>query len=386
MAQFVERRRRELEDFGREAEAAAYEAYRKAIRAGENLQLSTPGQVMAYGARLLRGAKPQPASGSGTVLPKSREPDGVRPATSQPPAVRPTGQTQTAQGGGWLDRSPTAKGFGGDVARGVGNVAGLASGAWHAVEGLGEGAVFLSRFLNPLDELISPPGESASDQLADAARGAINYAKNGVSDPRSVARDIRNKAHQVRVDIDPGATPPASTFSGELRRNFGIGQNQGELAFDVGSLAVGGPLAKGVGKLGAVSKGGSAAKYLDQGFRPEVAAHLAAPYEGMGHHFGPRRRNLPSAYSESVFNVLKPKGMTRGDFYELHYHVDPLFNHARLPARLGGGSWRGKDLGFEKYGLPGRIWYGSPAPLKARVGGLTAATGGLIYDYPNEEP
>jgi hypothetical protein len=70
IAEFMDRRRREVASFGREAEAAAYEAYRKAIRAGHDLRLGTQNEVMAYGAMLLRAKQDRfsppapPAAGS----------------------------------------------------------------------------------------------------------------------------------------------------------------------------------------------------------------------------------------------------------------------------------------------------------------------------------
>jgi hypothetical protein len=106
----------------------------------------------------------------------------------------------------------------------------------------------------------------------------------------------------------------------------------------------------------------------------------------MGHHFIPRSfkikesyggvpmpdflvgQKLPTWLSDSPFNVLKPTNITQGGFYELHHKVDPDFNYANLPARAGGGGWNGKTLGFKKYGLLGRFWHGSPAPLNAAVG------------------
>ncbi|OXE36661.1 MAG: hypothetical protein CGW95_06325 [Phenylobacterium zucineum] len=277
------------------------------------------------------------------------------------------GQTQK-----WLDQSATLKAIGGYTARRAGNLVGVARGGWHAVEGLTEGVSFLSRLVDPFDKLTSPPGEAAIDQVVGAGKGVFDYARNGLAHPESVARDIKNKAHQAYVSLDPGATPVATRFPDELRRNFEIGKNQGELAFDVGSLVVGGPFAKEVGAIADAQKAATASKYLSQGFSPGVSAYLAEPYKGMGHHFGPRRANLPPAYSESVFNVLKPEGISRGDFYERHFLVDPHFYAARLPKRLGGGSWRGKALDLEKHGPIGQIWYGSPGPLKARVLGLSA--------------
>jgi len=105
----------------------------------------------------------------------------------------------------------------------------------------------------------------------------------------------------------------------------------------------------------------------------------------MGHHFAARRMGLPRSYSESVFNRLKPEGITRGDMYELHYEVDPNFHGTGFPARVGGGRWSGKDLGLTKHGLAGRLWHGSPAPLKARVGGLGATAGAAMYAAGDEE-
>ena len=135
------------------------------------------------------------------------------------------------------------------------------------------------------------------------------------------------------------------------------------------------------------------AKYTKQGFSLAQAEHLAAPYTGMGHHFYPRNRkvftspftkndfriNLPSSFIESRFNVLSPKGISRGDFYELHYKVDPNFKGTRLLD----GIWQGSDLGLQKYGQFGRLWYGSPTPLKFAVGSGTVGVGGASYWYLN---
>jgi len=177
-------------------------------------------------------------------------------------AATKSSNNSVGQANNWLDRSATAKSIGGDVARQAGNIAGLARGGWHAAEGLGGGLNFLSRLADPDDALTSPRGEAAIDQVVDAAKGVFDYARNGLAHPEGVARDIRDKAHQAHVNLDPTATPMATTFPGELRRNFDIGQNQGELAFNVGSFAVGGPFAKGVGAIADVRKGATAAKYV----------------------------------------------------------------------------------------------------------------------------
>ena len=105
----------------------------------------------------------------------------------------------------------------------------------------------------------------------------------------------------------------------------------------------------------------------------------------MGHHsfitqsVG-RKYNLPSWLVESPLNVLKPNGISRGNFYELHYKVDPAFFSANFPKAIG-GTWKGNSLGFEKYSGLERIWYSSPTPLKITVGGTTAAGAAGTYYY-----
>ncbi len=49
--------------------------------------------------------------------------------------------------------------------------------------------------------------------------------------------------------------------------------------------------------------------------------------------------------------------------------------------RVGGGGWSSKRLGIGKYDALGRVYYGTPGPTKAVVGGA-AMTGGA---YLNEE-
>lgn len=389
IAEFMERRRREVEELSRDAAATAFGAYKSAVRARERLILSAADGIAQHSSRFIGGKRPEPRPQPSRPAAPAND---VRPATVKPAqARRPNGQTQ----GNWLDRNDRAKAVGGDVARVAGNAAGLVTGAANAAEGLVDGATFLSRLVDPLDAWKSPRGQSATDQLLNVGRGAVDYTSKAIADPSILARDVRSKARQMRLDLDPTATPAAPTFSGELERNFTIGQNQGELAFDVGSLAVGGPLAKGAGKLGAASRATvGPEKYVAQGFSPTGAAYLSETYRGMGHHNAPRRYRLPkilgggplpTAFSDGPFNVLKPEGMTRGDFYRLHFEVDDHFYGAKLPARVGGERWSGKKLGFEKHDTLGRLWHGTPAPMKARIGGSSASAGGLIHDFDGEK-
>lgn len=70
--------------------------------------------------------------------------------------------------------------------------------------------------------------------------------------------------------------------------------------------------------------------------------------------------------------------------YEEHARIDDRFKGAKLPAEFG-QHWSAKRLGIERYGPAGVIWYGSPPPLKARVGGFGAAAGGLSHDLSAED-
>lgn len=259
---------------------------------------------------------------------------------------------------------------------------GVVKGAVHTAEGLVDGARFAHRIANPIYDAMTHPGETAPAQIAKTAAKVVNYAARGLADPAGVAMDAAGKAVEFRRKVDPSATPAAPTFSGELRRNFDIGQNQGEVAFDVGSLIVGGPGAKATRHMVPMKAPTRVEDYLAQGFSPRAADRLAELYEGMGHHFAGRRLKLPEVFSESEFNVLKPPGMTRGDFYKLHYEVDPYFHGTGLPGRE---SWSGKRLGLKKHDRLGRIWHGSPAPLKARVIGLTAGAGAVTHDLSHDQ-
>ncbi len=134
------------------------------------------------------------------------------------------------------------------------------------------------------------------------------------------------------------------------------------------------------------------AKYMNQDFSRAKAEYLAEPYVGIGHHFFPRRGvdlheslsqlpfvpktiTLPKFISDSRFNVLKPSGMSRGDFYELHFKVDPKFKGTGLARNLGPGGWSGQSIGLKEYDQLGRLWHGSPASLKFAVGGGAADAG-----------
>jgi hypothetical protein len=167
-----------------------------------------------------------------------------------------------------LDRNLLAKTLAGNVALKVGQMAGLTRGGLHTTQDVVGGAGFALRLLNPADRFFSPPGEAAWDHVIGAGDRFVGYAKRAISDPAGVGKDIRNRLQRADIDLNPYATPMAETFPGELRRNFHIGANQGEAAFDVGSLFVGGEFAKGLALTRAV-EAADAAKYAElEGARP----------------------------------------------------------------------------------------------------------------------
>jgi YD repeat-containing protein len=119
-------------------------------------------------------------------------------------------------------------------------------------------------------------------------------------------------------------------------------------------------------------------RYRGQGFTPAQAKYLTQPYQGMGHHFLARRYGLPEVISESSLNVMKPNGISIGQFYERHFLADPYFYGMKFPNSIG-GSWSGNAIGLQKPGLAGRLWYGSPGPLKAAARAGAAAGGAGAY-------
>jgi RHS repeat-associated protein len=128
-------------------------------------------------------------------------------------------------------------------------------------------------------------------------------------------------------------------------------------------------------------------RFMSQGYTRPASEYLAKPYVGMGEHFLPRRwaRNwgVPEFVIENRFNILKPEGISRGRFYELHYLVDEHANQFRLPQSVGGGMWRGSRLGLDKFGPANKVLYGTALELKLTAGGVFAgsATGVGVYEY-----
>lgn len=78
---------------------------------------------------------------------------------------------------------------------------------------------------------------------------------------------------------------------------------------------------------------------------------------------------------DSKFNVMKPKGISIGGFYERHFLADASFSAARFPKSVG-GVWNGYAAGLVKPNGVVRTWYGMPMHLK--VGGAITVGSGVV--------
>lgn len=230
------------------------------------------------------------------------------------------------------------------------------------------------------------PNSRAGLPLYDAAVGALHAGKELALHPVETFR-------RANLALNPAASPVSLTVADEARRRFGIGQNQGELGFDiVAAMAAPETLAAR-----ALPVEQQVARWTSMGLTEPQARYWAEPYVGMGSHYYPRgaklpskigsvplpkplagkRMPLPKALSDSPFNVLKPPGISRGDMYEKHVAVDSHYGGGRFPATVG-GTWSRTKLGLKTHGLLGRVVHGAPPALKRTVSGAASAAGGAV--------
>jgi hypothetical protein len=120
-------------------------------------------------------------------------------------------------------------------------------------------------------------------------------------------------------------------------------------------------------------------QFRAQGFSPAQAKYLAEPYQGMGHHFIPRRFPLPDVIIENPANIMG-RGMSRGAFYERHFLGDPYFYGTAFPRSIG-GNWSGQSLGLVKLMSPINWWYSAPDWLRATGAAGAAGGGGAVVYY-----
>jgi hypothetical protein len=311
-----------------------------------------------------------------------------------------------------LDDSRLAKAVAGEVAAGAGRYVGVGRGVLHDGEAIANGAALTWNLMNPL----AAGHQAAVGAVLDAAHGVADYARSRTSHWELVRDDIRRTGAQWNKDLNPYASPVAGSFTDEMRRRFGVGMNQGEAAYNVATavLPAAGEL-NGMAELGRFAEAGPL-KYIKMGATPEKAAYLAErDFTTMGHHsIAPRRAKMvrqipavqnvaqrlgvpqlpqqlfgdlpvPKVVVESPFNVVKPRGVERGQLYRRHYGLDDRYYGGPVSAEYGGGGWSGRKLGWTRYGPVERFWYGTPSATKAVVLGPTAAFDALGRSVPDDE-
>jgi hypothetical protein len=328
--------------------------------------------------RHLPGA-PRMTSGGTTSRPSAPRSAPARTSPVNLSAMATTFRRDAKDISARLNRSPTARRLAGYAGDGLGLLPGVARGAWDTGKGAVDGAIFVTRLLDPDDASEHPQGQAAWDEVVSAGTGAINGAKHAISNPKAASKELVEQLHKFRAGIDPSVDAPAKTIADEFNRNFKIGMNQGEVAFDLGSMAIGAPELKGLGALGKYSEAAEEARFLAKGYSPRFAKYLSQPYDGIGHHALAQRTKLPAflgggpaprAIVDHPMLRLKPPNMSKGQFFEHHYRVDPKYHGGKIS---GGGGWSGAKLGWKKYGPIGRTWHGTPGQIKATVG-----AGGLL--------
>jgi hypothetical protein len=380
-------KRRLLEAMPEGAVATAHDLYGKAIRLGQDLDLPTARDVLEFGSRALRRPSAQttargPVRGS---APRASRTSVAPPRYSVPqPAPRRTS-------GNPLNRNPYVKdavGFAGLVA---GNGLGPYRAGAHMVRDLIGAAPFVGKALNPFDDLISPPGRSARDQVEAATEHVLDYGKRVVANPHKLCDDLRNAGRKLNIDLNPAATPQADTLGGEFMRTFGVGLNQGELAADIVIGAGGG---EAVDAPGAAARLQKATKYLEDAGHADAVAALKQPYKGIGHHspFAQRTKfpkflgggPIPGWIKDSPFDRVKFSNKSKGEAYVIHAGLDKYAKGARLPTGLSVRGWSAKKAGVEPMRGLERIWFGTPEATKSAVGGFSGTMGGLIHEPTDE--
>jgi hypothetical protein len=140
------------------------------------------------------------------------------------------------------------------------------------------------------------------------------------------------------------------------------------------------------------------ARYMAQGKSEAEARALSAPLgrKAMGEHWISRSRiddlfvsltelghyraaEFVRRFRDSRFNVLKPRGISRGEFERLHYLVDP----ARFGGSFGPQSvfrFSGAREGLLKYGSLRRVWFGTPTRTKIVIGAGAVGAGVGAYE------
>jgi hypothetical protein len=387
----------DLEHGAAELEAKGHQLFREGLRNGQDMVAKTTSDLREFAKRNgFRQATPPQSSQRPATKPgvaqssrpsrasdlRSREQQFLENAKHIVAETQQRAQIALQRAG----ESKPVRDLAGLAANAAGNAVGVRDGAAHMGQDFADLALLGLRFYDPMDSLMHPPGERAVDHVFDNVRAVAGVTKDAIADPHGAAEKLLEKGRKLIRDTVPSATPESPTLSGEMSRRYEIGRHQGEVVAELTPYAVGGGELKVAADIRAITEASLLAKYADQGFTRTQAKRLARPYDGVGHHsLIPQRARLPKwlgggqiprAILDSPFNVLKPEGLSQGDFYERHFKVDPEMDGANLR----GGGWSGKRLGLERYDLPERIWYGTPNATKRAIAGV-----GILGTVPFNE-
>jgi hypothetical protein len=260
----------------------------------------------------------------------------------------------------------------------IGDIVGRASRAVGVVRGVGNnigGVVDTAKFLQ--DHLGRVPTLAEVQQFIALEVAGVKKVASAVSHPKATAQAVNRRVEGYNAALNPSATPMAATLPDEISRRAAIGRNQGEAIYQLGVAGSAALATKGAFMRDPVMKSTTVDDYLAEGRTMAEAERLVAPYDGAGHHSPGLQwtEGLPESVRNSRFFVYKPK-VPVGEFHTRHYMIDPSFHGTKLP---GGGSWSGKRLGLQKYGLLDRLAYGMPGASK--VAHILSGIGGAQSVY-----
>jgi hypothetical protein len=176
----------------------------------------------------------------------------------------------------------------------------------------------------------------------------------------------------------------ANSVGGEFPQGLNLGLNDGELAWDVGSLLAGGEAVRLAAGVGPLAKAAGATERAFVAERPGFAEYLNENYDGMGHHIWGRNQKrskwlgggkMPERFLESPFNKIRETNISRRDFLRNHIGSDADYTGGKIRRNRGAWRWNAEGLGWEPYSFADRLRYGTAPATHALVGsGLTAGT------------
>jgi hypothetical protein len=296
----------------------------------------------------------------------------------------------------WWDRNEIAKGLAGQAGitfgRGLGALRGGARMAGDAIDDAG----LLTRLAMPasIDEMLSPPGMSAREQLANGMSEKLHYLDRVRANPSIALNDLTDFGDRTAPDFIPWATPQADTILGEFGRSLRIGANQGDLGVNLASIPLGGEVLDGASALRLANEQAEAG--LLSKFYPQAEGYWGQLYDGAGHHYFSQREGrfanmggaplrwpltalpVPKILRDSELFRLRPEGITNEEMFARHVQSDPDYHGGKIPAEYGGGRWSGSEAGLQTLPPVLRMWHGASLPLKVAVG--SGVVGGAAAD------